>query len=261
VHQLVCEFIAAQAEAGSSCWTKYSAVFLSAAVQDLIRSRLPRGRAGSPPPTESAGDGGGGGPKKKKRKLDADLAAVADDVSWTVCCCDGATFSVAVPEDTRVAEVKRAIGSARWPHFAMELFVKGEEEPLDDERRLISAEKVPLFMLPKKVSDRLALEALAAIQCAGWPHPCGAGPVWSAAGAVPERNQLTGPIAAELGQLGALINLHLHENELSGPIPVELAQAGAGSLGELYLQGNQLSGQEAFRECMEEHNAECDLEL
>jgi hypothetical protein len=36
----------------------------------------------------------------------------------------------------------------------MELFVKGEEVPLDDERRLISAEKVPLFMLPKEVSYR-----------------------------------------------------------------------------------------------------------
>jgi hypothetical protein len=30
-------------------------------------------------------------------------------------------------------------------------------EPLDDERRLISAEKVPLFMLPTPVPDRLAL--------------------------------------------------------------------------------------------------------
>jgi hypothetical protein len=42
----------------------------------------------------------------------------------------------------------------------MELFVEGEEEPLDDEKRLISVEKVPLFMLPKAVPDRLALEAL-----------------------------------------------------------------------------------------------------
>jgi hypothetical protein len=36
----------------------------------------------------------------------------------------------------------------------MELFVKGEEEPLGGERRLLSAEKVPLFMLPKDVTDK-----------------------------------------------------------------------------------------------------------
>jgi hypothetical protein len=74
---------------------------------------------------------------------------------------DGATFSVAVPEEIRVAEMKRAIGALREvPHYAMELFLEGEEEPLDDEKRLASAEKVPLFMLPKAASDRQALEAL-----------------------------------------------------------------------------------------------------
>ena len=51
--------------------------------------------------------------------------------------------------------MKRAIG--RPAGTFLEVFVKGEEEPLDDERRLISAEKVPLFMLPTPVSDRLAL--------------------------------------------------------------------------------------------------------
>ena len=76
-------------------------------------------------------------------------------------CVDGATFSVAVPEDTRLAEMKRAIGTLREvPHYAMEIFLEGKEEPLDDEKRLASAEKVPLFMLPKAASDRQALEAL-----------------------------------------------------------------------------------------------------
>jgi hypothetical protein len=58
-----------------------------------------------------------------------------------------------------VAEVKRAIGAlSEVPHHAMELFVKGEEEPLNDEKRLISAEKAPLFMLPT-MPDRLVLGA------------------------------------------------------------------------------------------------------
>ena len=83
---------------------------------------------------------------------------------------DGTTFSVAVPEGTRVAEMKRTIGALREvAHYAMELFVEGKEEPLDDEKRLVSAEKVPLFMLPKQVSDRLALEALyTSCGGAGW---------------------------------------------------------------------------------------------
>jgi Leucine-rich repeat (LRR) protein len=74
-------------------------------------------------------------------------------------------------------------------------------------------------------------------------------------------NQLTGLIPAELGQLGALTHLWLSNNQLSGPIPAELGQLVA--LTTLYLCGrhNQLTGQEAFREYMEEHNPDCDLEL
>ena len=74
---------------------------------------------------------------------------------------DGATFSVALPEDTPVAGAKRAIGMVRdVPQYARESFVEGQEEPLDNKKWLISAEKVPLFMLPKAASDRAALEAL-----------------------------------------------------------------------------------------------------
>ena len=88
----------------------------------------------------------------KKRKLDADPTPAADaDVTWTVWCLDGSSFSVAVPEHTRVAEVKRAIGAARE--------VKDVEDALDDDKR-ITVGRVPLFMLPKVASDRLALEAL-----------------------------------------------------------------------------------------------------
>ena len=111
--------------AASSGWASYRAVFLSAEVQDLIRARLDA--------ADVIADGGGcqGGPKKK-RKLDAGPAPAAD-VSWTVCCLDGATFSVVVPEQARVAEIKRAIATLREvPCFTMELFVKDVEEPLDD---------------------------------------------------------------------------------------------------------------------------------
>jgi hypothetical protein len=281
VHDLVCEFITAQAEAEApgGGWAGYRDVFLSAEVQDLIRSRLaePGGAAGS-------SSGGSRSPKKQKRKLDDAVApapaAAVDEVSWRVCCLDGTTFSVALPEDTRVAEAKRAIGVLREvPHYAMELFVEGKEEPLDDEKRLVSAEKVPLFMLPKPASDRLALEALFKscdganwTKKGGWMTDAALGE-WHGvtvdaegrvielslnenhlAGPLPSelqqlsaltvlslwRNALTGPIPAELGQLGALTRLSLNFNELSGPIPTELGQLSA--LIELQLVDNQLSG-------------------
>jgi hypothetical protein len=207
-------------------------------------------------------------------------AASADEVSWTVCCLDGTTFSVALPEHARVAEAKRAIGVLREvSHFAMDLFVDGTEEPLEDEKQLSSADKVPLFMLPKEASDRLALEALfRSCGGAGWERRGG----WmtdvelsewqgvtvdaegrvvqldlrtnNLAGPLPSEiqqlsavqmlnlrgNKLTGPIPAELGQLGALKTLFLNANQLSGPIPVELRQLG--ELKTLLLQDNQLSG-------------------
>jgi Leucine-rich repeat (LRR) protein len=93
-------------------------------------------------------------------------------------------------------------------------------------------------------------------------------------------NALTGPIPAELGQLGALTELWLNDNQLSGQIPAELGQLRAlkdlglsfnqlscpipSELGQLaaleYLNlcGNQqLTGQEALRDYMEEHSPDC----
>jgi hypothetical protein len=198
-----------------------------------------------------------------------------------------------------VAEAKRAIGVLRdVSRFAMELFVKGEEEPLDDERRLSAAEKVPLFMLPKEASDRLALEALFK-SCGGadwgrkdgWMTEAELGEWYGVtvdaegrvvklhlgfnnlAGALPSEiqqlsalttldlgsNKLTGAIPAELGQLVALQELYLFANQLSEAIPAELAQLPA--LASLELNDNQLSGQEAFRSQMQEHNPECELVL
>jgi hypothetical protein len=51
----------------------------------------------------------------------------------------------------------------------MQLFVEGEEELLDEEKWLMSVDKVPLFMLLKAVPDRQALEALfRSCSGAGW---------------------------------------------------------------------------------------------
>jgi Leucine-rich repeat (LRR) protein len=198
-----------------------------------------------------------------------------------------------------VAEAKRAIGVQRdVSRFAMELFVEGEEEPLDDEKRLSSAEKVPLFMLPKEASDRLALEALFRscggrdwTKKGGWMTEAALGD-WdrvrvdvegrvvalylggnNLAGALPSEiqqlsaltvlqlfdNKLIGAIPAELRQLGVLEALYLDHNQLSGAIPAELALLPA--LEFLWLRGNQLSSQEAFRSQMGEHNPDCELVL
>jgi hypothetical protein len=309
VHDIVCEFVAAQARAeteASGGWAGYRKVFLSAEVQDLIRSRLAGAAAAASPPEEPEGGAAAGSSidgARSPKKLEADTApaapsapAVDDEVSWTVCCLDGATFSVAVPDDTRVAEMKRAIGALHEvPHYAMELFVEGEEDPLDDEKRLMSAEKVPLFMVPKAASDRLALEALFwSCGGAGWRKKGGwmtnadlgewfgvtvdaegrviklklysnnlSGPLPSELQQLStlhvlilNNNKLTGRIPAELGQLQALTVLNLANNQLSGPIPAELRQLGG--LQVLYLQGNQqLSGQQALNLHMREHNPEC----
>jgi hypothetical protein len=53
------------------------------------------------------------------------------------------------------------------------------------------------------------------------------------------------------------MNLFLSTNQLSGPIPVRLRQLG--KLTYLWLQGNQLSGQEALRVHMREHNPACNF--
>jgi hypothetical protein len=169
--------------------------------------------------------------------------------------------------------MKRAIGALREvPHYAMELFVEGQEEPLDDEKWLISAEKVPLFMLPKEASDKLALEALyKSCGGAGWNRKGGwvtdaglgewDGVTVDAEGRVIRldlySNNLAGPLPSELQQLSALQKLDLSRNALTGPIPAELGQLGA--MTHLYLNknGNQLTGQGALRLHMQEHNPGC----
>ena len=281
VHALVCEFVTAQAEAEKGHgggWVGYRDVFLSAEVQDLIRLRLQDEEGATA--VDVAGDGAP--TKKKKRKLDvAPAAAAADsDVSWTICSMDGATLSVAVPEDAPVAELKRAIGVLREvPCFTIELFMKDVEEALADETPLRSLGRVPLFLLLKQASDRLALESF--FKSTGgvdwyekedWMTDAELGDWYGVtvdeegrvtklmlgnnglAGPLPSdiqqlsalevlelgSNALTGPIPAELGQLGALTGLFLDDNELSGPIPAELVQLRA--LTGLWLNGNQLSG-------------------
>jgi hypothetical protein len=52
----ICDMVTAQAQAGDSGWVDYSAVFLSAEVQDLILARLRGHGSGSPQPEgEAAG--------------------------------------------------------------------------------------------------------------------------------------------------------------------------------------------------------------
>ena len=232
-------------------------------------------------------DCSGSPPNKKKRKkrelelVDSSPAPADTVIPWTICCLDGTTFSIAVPEGAPVAELKCAIGLQRkLLRCTMELFVKGVEDALDDEKLLRTlGDRVPLFLLMKQASDRLALDALfKSTGGADWTNKAG----WMTdaelgdrhgvtvnaegrvialdlsenglAGALPSdilqlsalrsldlaTNELTGPIPGELGQLGALLGLFLHENQFSGPIPVELGQLGA--LTSLYLARNQLSG-------------------
>ena len=85
VHQLVCEFVTdqadaeAEAEAGGG-WAGYRGVFLSAEVQDLIRSRLAGAAAASPaePSDGVEGSTSSDSPRSpKKRKLDQASAALA----------------------------------------------------------------------------------------------------------------------------------------------------------------------------------------
>jgi hypothetical protein len=141
--------------------------------------------------------------------------------------------------------------------------MKDVEEALDDEMQLRSLGRVPLFLLLKQASDRLALESFfKSCGGAGWERKGGwmteaelgewEGVKVDAEGRVIElvleNNGLVGPIPSDIQQLSALevLNLgndpddELRKNELTGPIPAELGQLRA--LAFLYLDGNRLSG-------------------
>ena len=264
VHHALCALVTSQAESASEAgrgWSEYGSVFLSAEVQDLIRARLAGDGAGSPPAEGEAAEGGPGSSKKRKLESHAESAAA---ISWTICCMDGATFSVELPERARVAEIKRAIGAAREvPYFAMELFIKDQEKALDDELRMASLNRPPLFMLVKVSSERLALVAL--FKSTGGPTDWNDTFGWEeleedegadldgasgvqeldAEGRVTElllnETGLAGPLPGiEILQLSALVMLNLSGNRLTGVIPAELGQLRA--LVELNLDSNQLSG-------------------
>jgi hypothetical protein len=162
-----------------------------------------------------------------------------------------------------VAELKRAIGVLREvPCFTIELFMKDVEEALDDEMPLRSLGRVPLFLLLKQASDRLALESLfKSCGGAGWECKGGwmteaelggwEGVVVDDEGRVTElhlpNNGLVGSIPSDIQQLSALRVLNLYneeyeprKNQLTGPIPAELGRLTA--LEKLGLYGNKLSG-------------------
>jgi hypothetical protein len=234
---------------------------LSSAAHGVVCDMVTVQGSSIPPPegeaADQAGEGAGGPTTTKKCKLEASSPApAADNVSWTICCMDGATFSVAVPEAAPVAALKRGISEVREvPCFTMELFVKDVEEPLDDEKPLRSLDRAPLFLLLKQASDRLALEVLfKSTGGADWEEKGGwmtdadlgewFGVTVDAEGRVTklelEHNGLAGPLPSEVLQLSALQILDLCENELTGPIPAELGQLTALTMVDLGV--NQLSG-------------------
>jgi Leucine-rich repeat (LRR) protein len=145
----------------------------------------------------------------------------------------------------------------------MELFIKDQEKALDDELRMGSLNRPPLFMLVKVSSERLALVALFKStggatdwnNTEGWAElETGEEADLDSAVGVEELDAegrvtclllneigLAGPLPAiEILQLSALQILNLSENRLTGVIPAELGQLGA--LVELDLGNNQLSG-------------------
>jgi hypothetical protein len=164
-----------------------------------------------------------------------------------------------------VAELKRAIGVLREvPCFTIELFMKDVEEPLDDETPLRSLGRVPLFLLLKQASDRLALESFfKSCGGAGWERKGGwmteaelgewEGVTVDAEGRVTKldlrNNGLVGCIPSDIQQLSALRVLglgndpdqdELRKNKLTGPIPAELGRLTARV--KLDLCDNKLTG-------------------
>jgi hypothetical protein len=74
VHDIVCDFVAAQAEAdteASGGWAGYREVFLSAEVQDLISARLEERAAAAASASEESASDWARSPKKRKLEADA----------------------------------------------------------------------------------------------------------------------------------------------------------------------------------------------
>ena len=177
--------------------------------------------------------------------------------TWTVNTMDGVSKKVNFPDTIKVIYAKRMIADVCCVlYFAIELFVNGEEESLDDDRLLESAEKVPLFMLLKQeVSDRLVLEALFKscggadwIRKDGWMTDTALGE-WAGVEVDEDgrviclylaNNHLNGKIPRELGQLTELGDLDMSCNKLEGHIPTELG--GLNKLVYLILSENELTG-------------------
>jgi Leucine-rich repeat (LRR) protein len=140
--------------------------------------------------------------------------------------------------------------------------MKDVEEALNDETPLRSLGRVPLFLLLKQASDRLALESFfRSCGGAGWERKGGwmteadlgewEGVEVDAEGRVIKlrlgNNGLVGCIPSDIQQLSALRELDLSNdldeevnNELTGPIPAELGRLTA--LKTLSLYNNKLSG-------------------
>ena len=168
---------------------------------------------------------------------------------------DGSSFSITVPEHTRVSEFKHAICTLHGlAYFAVELFTSGTENALVGEMRLRAllkdGAKPPLFMLLKCPSDEQALAELFKTasgthwyDTTGWLATEAAvadrfGVVVCMQGRVTELvlqdNFLAGAITTSIVQLSALQVLDLQGNQLTGPIPAELGKLTALTVLDLY---------------------------
>ena len=79
----------------------------------------------------------------------AGMHSLSTEEMWTVFCCDGDNFQIVLPDHACVTNVKQAISElCEVSRFAMEIYVKGREEPVAEETRLSAIGHAPMFMLP-----------------------------------------------------------------------------------------------------------------
>ena len=162
VHASICSLVASQSN--NPAWEEYGQVFLSAGIQDAIKSLI------HPQALLHAGH------SSKKRKTDTGGAACDEQqgltmtcsncdatvpaISLRIACLDGTTFGVLVYPHGLIAEVRASIGRSRGREVvgtanepAIELFMRGTEDPLSARSRIDALgieDGTVLFMLPRR---------------------------------------------------------------------------------------------------------------
>jgi hypothetical protein len=141
-HDSICATIAAQADAatdGDHGWADYRAVFLSAEVQDLIRTRLSKMDA-------------------KRRRQEDEGDEEAAELSIKISSMDGSSVVATVPKDAKVKDVKASIMSTlKLPRgqVVIHLHAKGVEEQLPGAlsvQAVCSGKEPNLFMFQNATS-------------------------------------------------------------------------------------------------------------